>query len=160
MTAHRLLLLRHAEAGFGGSDKDRPLSPRGRSQAEDVGQTIRLLRPSRVWCSPTKRTLETAELLAIGLPLEIKEDLYHGHADGMIASLAALEESDESVLLVAHAPGVPDVVHELAAKDSDADAMRTLSMGFPACTLAVIAFDGEWTDVPLGRVILARRSPL
>ena len=75
-----LYLLRHAHAGnperWSGPDEDRPLSARGRRQAERLGAFLadRGLRPDAILTSPKARALETANLVAHALGGEPRVD--------------------------------------------------------------------------------------
>ena len=69
----RLILFRHAKAerdSESGDDFDRPLAPRGRSEAKAMGEQLAALgfRPDLVLISPALRTRETWELAAEALP--------------------------------------------------------------------------------------------
>lgn len=81
-----VLLLRHGEtiltpqrrfSGTGGGDL--PLSPVGREQAQQAGQSpaLRSAAISAVLCSPLRRCVETAEIVAtqLNLPVRVDEDL-------------------------------------------------------------------------------------
>jgi len=66
----RLFLMRHAQAGAGIPDSQRPLTDLGRAQAGSVGRLLRGLRAanSGLRCSPALRCRETAALLGAGEP--------------------------------------------------------------------------------------------
>ena len=61
MTAHRLVLLRHAKSSWEGDldDVDRPLNARGRRDADAAGRWLaqHQLVPDSLLCSPARRTL-------------------------------------------------------------------------------------------------------
>jgi len=71
-----LLVVRHARAGrrsaYDGDDLDRPLSPRGRDQAEDLVPLLAGYRPRRILSSPAGRCFETVRPVAeiLGLSIE------------------------------------------------------------------------------------------
>ena len=65
----KLILMRHADAVDEGpliDDGARYLSPRGRTQALDVGEQLGAALPDVVWASPFARALQTAELVLRG----------------------------------------------------------------------------------------------
>ena len=57
-------LVRHGDCYEGMADgPDPPLSPTGRRQAEKLAERIKRLEFAAVYCSPSRRTLETAQLI-------------------------------------------------------------------------------------------------
>src|SRR6266571_8199099 len=79
----QLYLLRHAHAGdpakWKGDDALRPLSEKGRGQAERLGAFLaaREFKPGAIVTSPRLRALETAEIVgrAIDMAVEVDERL-------------------------------------------------------------------------------------
>ena len=75
-----LHLLRHAHAGdperWHGDDAERPLSDKGRRQAERLGKLLRGVdeAPDLFITSPKVRARETAELVAAALEVAVVED--------------------------------------------------------------------------------------
>jgi phosphohistidine phosphatase len=73
----QLQLLRHAHAGdpekWRGPDEARPLSEKGRQQAERMGRFLAAagFAPDAILSSPKLRALETAQLVAAALKLEV-----------------------------------------------------------------------------------------
>ena len=105
-----LLLLRHAEAEpVVRSDAERVLTAEGREQAARVGAYCRThgLRPKLVLASPYRRTVQTAEIVAAGLP-EVATATDPFLASGMepeqaFESLRSYQEHD-CLMLVGHQP--------------------------------------------------------
>jgi phosphohistidine phosphatase len=117
-----LLLLRHAEAEAappGASDIDRTLTERGRLEAMDAAQCIAQAGVSidAILVSPSRRTRETAAIVAAQLNLSVPVDhepvLYLGAPDALRRSLNGCRARAQSVLLVAHNPGISELAHEL-----------------------------------------------
>ena len=120
-----LLLMRHAHAADRGpTDFDRPLSDRGEREADAAGDRLAAagLFPQTILASAAVRTAETARRLAARLfrddpanapPVRLLQELYCGTPADHRAALAACGGSD-SVLLVAHNPGVADHLEQLA----------------------------------------------
>ncbi len=101
-----ILVVRHARAGrrsaYQGDDRDRPLSPRGRAQAEALVGLLDGYRPRRILSSPYVRCYETVRPLseALGLPVESVDELGEGSGP---AALALLERmAGESAVLCTH----------------------------------------------------------
>jgi phosphohistidine phosphatase len=107
-----LWLLRHAEAADGFPDDDRPLTPRGISQAEAAGRALSLLGTHIDSClsSPKVRARQTAELACEPLGVEVTiEPRLSGEpfdANDLIAGLG-------DVLLVGHDPSFSLTLHDL-----------------------------------------------
>jgi len=84
MTAERtgldLVLVRHADAGdpaaWSGPDAARPLSGKGRKQAQRLARFLREigLEPDAIITSPKIRAAETAAAIAEGLGIDVRTD--------------------------------------------------------------------------------------
>ena len=102
--------MRHATAEeSAGSDALRPLSERGRREAQEAADAIREreARPVVVLTSPRLRARETAEIVgrALGVPVELREGLNCGAtAAAYLDALRPVEGRD--VLVVAHNPEI------------------------------------------------------
>lgn len=116
-----LHLLRHAHAGdpgaWDGPDAERPLSDKGRAQAERLGAHLAAIgfRPDAIISSPKVRALETAEIVAEHLDLSVSVDDRLGRMVGpedIVESLAAAGAPQRPVL-VGHDPDFSDLVSTL-----------------------------------------------
>lgn len=158
-----LILLRHAEpepGGAGQDDRERPLTERGREQAQEVGRWLREhgFGCDEVMCSPSLRTRETMQELAeAGCPeaeVQIEHRLYNATADEVLA-VARESTGDANVLLViGHAPSLPTAASLLADGEGDDEAHERLSNGFPPGTAAILRFSGPWEDLAYGAAVL------
>src|SRR5690348_11933945 len=105
----QVFLVRHAEAIDATphhADGDRHLTAAGRAEARALGQRLRWYdcRPTAMWTSPLVRAVQTAELVAAGLPWNGLIDSVPalapgGNAHEIEAMLRALP-SDGAVFLV------------------------------------------------------------
>ena len=162
-----LILLRHAKSDYPGgvADHDRPLAKRGRHQAELAGAWLR----SDAWrsrvdggadpvagivggidsvlCSTATRARETLARTGIDAPVTFTDALYGATADEIIDLLRGIDDSVLALLVVAHAPGLPDTAIELAGPESDADALASAERAFPTSAIAVIDVPGSWADI-------------
>jgi phosphohistidine phosphatase len=135
-------ILRHAKAapeGAGG-DSARPLTGRGRRQADAVREHIEALKktgelPSLVLCSPAVRALQTAERVTPAIPdarLEIERVLYTEGAPGVLSWLRDMDPDEESLMLVGHNPTLLEICLVLAeppdAEAIDADGLPTAGL--------------------------------
>jgi phosphohistidine phosphatase len=109
--------MRHAKAepGVPGqTDFDRPLAPRGREDAEQMGRAIAKLGgvPDAVISSPAARAKETAEIAARAMKFEgtirMARDLYDESGEAWLVALRALPAGAGSALVVAHSPGIAE----------------------------------------------------
>jgi phosphohistidine phosphatase len=104
--------------------------------------------PDVVLCSPATRVRQTVAALRLAAPVVVTDALYDAGGDEIIELLRALEDSVQQVLVVADAPGLPAVVHELADPDrSDPEALARIERRFPASTLASLDVAGRWADL-------------
>jgi len=113
-------LLRHAHAGdperWDGPDASRPLSRRGRRQAERLGAFLvgAGVRPDRIITSPKVRAAETAAIVGTALGLEPAED--ERLAEGCdLADLDALLRASvaRELMVVGHDPDLSELLSEL-----------------------------------------------
>jgi phosphohistidine phosphatase len=118
----QLHLLRHAHAGdpmkWGGPDDVRPLSEKGRLQAERLGLLLAEAEfdPDAIASSPKLRALDTARLVAtpLGLPVRVVEALGGPlDVDAVEALLTSLGNPSRP-LLVGHDPDFSELAAELA----------------------------------------------
>ena len=107
----RLHLLRHAHAGDAfewiGDDDLRPLTKKGRRQAERLGSFLEAhaVRPDVIITSPLVRARQTAEIVAEALGMTVKVDRRLGGGFGKRELWAVLDEAGApEVLLVGHDP--------------------------------------------------------
>lgn len=151
----KLLILRHAQAlgtEVGGSDKTRKLSPKGFQDAQALGRLMvkERLIPDLVLCSTATRTRETLD----GVLEEVEADkvdyldrLYNADYDTLLGALRELGEEPESVLIVAHNPGIHTLAARLANDDGSVHVDR-LSMSYAPATLTVLECDiNDWADL-------------
>ena len=154
----RVLFLRHAKANWpepGMRDFDRPLAPRGMTDAGDIGAIMRAggYHPDRVICSAARRTRETLRQIAGQLQISsdrqtFTDDLYDSDAGRYLESVRSAGDGVETVLVIGHNPMIEDIASALAA-GGDENAMQRLDRGFPTSGLAVIKIDGPLRDVAL-----------
>ncbi len=171
--ARYLWLLRHGKAAsdapWGGRDRDRPLTGRGRRDATALGKRLagedpvlgltRVPGPQLVICSAAVRTRQTAGLVveAVGdrLPLDSLDALYGADTDVVLRYIREVDEGVGSVLVVGHNPTIYQLAWELLADGRDGrergDRAVLESRGFPTCALAVLALGvPSWEDAADG----------
>lgn len=152
---HVLYLMRHAKAEVlrpGEDDSQRQLIDRGRRQARCVGDWLaeKGARIDRVLCSEAVRARQTLEHLDLSAPTDFTWDLYNAGAERILEQLHEVDESVGTVLVVAHAPGIPALTWDLAEPIiSDQDAKATIAHHFPPSTTVRLEFLGRWRDLDL-----------
>jgi phosphohistidine phosphatase len=156
----RLILMRHASAGHGDVDRERPLSAKGAAEAVRMGGALAGLaahgfRPERALVSPARRTRETFEAVrgALGAPpLEAveHESLYLASAGRLLARLQQLPEPTAQVLLIGHNPGLAELALRLIGRGSE-EARRRAARGLVPAACAALRIDAErWRDLAPG----------
>ena len=144
----RLILLRHAKTerrAASGEDIDRALTDEGGRAAASVGHALAAagLIPDLALVSPALRARQTLDAAAPALPdmrLQIRPELYDAPAEVL---RAAAEGADgDTVLLIAHNPGVGALAHALiqACVAADVEARTAIAQGFPTATAAAFEF--------------------
>lgn len=157
-----LYLLRHANAeswSGGRGDHARDLTDFGRAQAREAGQALAAAGVQLIICSSASRALQTAEGLGLPVPIVASDDLYNCSPDMILDELSAVDDGVGVVAVVAHAPGIPALAHELAqGTDSVAEALAVIDSHFPPATLVGLEFDGPWSELSSARLFVARRG--
>ena len=163
-----LWILRHAKAAAeptrGSHDRDRPLTERGRRDADALGRRIAaevpplgldgVGAPELAIASSAARTCETAELV-LGprgdrVPLDLYRSLYDADTDTVFTYLREVDEHARSALIVGHNPTMYLLTEELLA-DGSPDRGTLEAAGFPTCALAVLELHVvAWEDVAAG----------
>lgn len=151
----RLIVLRHAKSAWPPDvpDHDRPLGPRGQRDAPAVGRWLREggHRPDLVICSTARRTRETWELAAGELggqppPVRLDERVYAATARALLDVVREAPDDAGALLIVAHNPGVQDLVLRLTG-EARADALRRAADKFPTSAVAVLSWPGPWSSL-------------
>lgn len=150
-----LLILRHAQACVargGVADQDRTLTRHGHAQGRALGRWLkrRSIEPERILCSAAVRARETAQDVAgaAGWSTDVQplDTLYNASAGIMLAIAREQPRAVDAVLLVAHAPGVPDLAALLTTRTAD------LALACEPATLIRIAFDcRDWAGLRPGQ---------
>lgn len=156
-----LIVLRHAKSAWPPDtpDLERPLAPRGRRDAPAVGHWLYAAghRPDLVLCSPARRARETWELAAAELdaPPPVRHDprLHHSGVPGLLDALHEVADDIGTLLLVGHNPELEELVVALAG-DAVGDTRQQAETAFPTSAVAVLTWDGDWTDLRPGAALL------
>jgi len=152
-TATRTLCLaRHAKAeDEAASDQARALSGRGHADAGAMGRWLVDAGHSFdiVLCSTATRTRQTWNgIAAAGVAADdVRFDrrVYDGDPALVLDLLAEFPEAVRSLLVIGHAPTIPELADQLADPEaSDKTAVAALRSSFPSGCLAVLTLQEPW----------------
>ncbi len=153
MSSRVLILMRHGKSGYpeGVADHERPLAERGQREAGLAGDWLRAHHApiDAVLCSTATRTRETLQATKIDAPVSFEKAIYGGSPHQLIDLVRIADDAAHTLLLIGHNPGIAWTAWELAANRSSPPA-EAISVKFPTSGLAVLEFDGAWTDVDTG----------
>lgn len=144
----RAILLRHASAAEAPEDALRELTARGRVEAARAGERIAALgaawAPTRALCSTALRASATLAAARPALPalahVEHDARLYLASAGELLAALQRVPEADACVLVVAHEPGLGDLVRQLARR-AEPSARAGFARGMAPASFAALDLD-------------------
>lgn len=146
----RLLLMRHATAGSSNkSDYERPLTEIGRDEAYRVGLRLSQQKriPERILSSAALRCRQTTQAVVSGLSLGIETDfesrLYNAASDGLLDAIAEVDDAHQSILVIAHNPGISLLALGLAG--TSRDRANALQRGFSPASVACFEIDADWS---------------
>ena len=154
----RLVIMRHAKSDWppGVQDHDRPLNDRGRQEAPLAGAWLREhgLVPDLILCSSAVRTRQTCELVcgelgdAATVPdPQFDDALYAASAPRMLAVINHVPDTVQTLLVIAHMPGVQELAMHLASNDSDPDAYQRAAEHVATSALMVFEVDSPWGEL-------------
>jgi phosphohistidine phosphatase len=171
-------VLRHAKAASDGpsGDVSRPLTGRGRRQAESVREHLQSLGqspkhslgqalPTLVLCSPATRARETAETVMPALPeahIQFEQVLYDEDADGVLEWLKQLDPPEPRIMIVGHNPTLHELCLILTETDSheEVEALRLPTAALVRLDEAVAGSSrgsGSWSSLTVGGATLGHR---
>ncbi len=118
----RLYVVRHADAGgrssWDGPDETRPLTKRGRHQADAIAEDLRSAGVTRLVSSPYRRCTQTLVPLAahLGVAVESDERLAEGAGGDNALTLAdELRKESEAAVVCSHGDVIPELLRILKA---------------------------------------------
>ena len=158
----RLILMRHAKAerdSDTGQDFDRPLSPRGETEALKMGQVLRDAGfiPDVALVSAAKRTSQTWGLAsqAFGsVPAEFHRSIYNA----AVFTLREMAEarSEDCVMVVGHNPSIQDLALVLLREaNASAAVIARAAAKFPPATAVAFAINAAQHPVYDGLFFVA-----
>jgi phosphohistidine phosphatase len=158
--ARRLSLVRHANAEHDSDVRDfeRPLSRKGRGEAEEVAKRFleRGRVPDLILTSAALRTRETAEIFAriLNVPprlLQAEDSLYLADGDHILASIRAMGPRVGHLMVIGHNPGISAAAISLAPE--------VVTTDLPTCgTLTANVTCAKWSLIDRRGVSDAERD--
>lgn len=159
----RLIVMRHAKAeNFAGTDHERPLTDRGRGDAEAVGAWLQQkgLVPDHVVVSSAVRAVQTWEAVSqtagfVDVPVVFEEAVFNGGPHVVMDAIRGVPDETGTVLFLGHNPAAEYLCHFLDDGEGDADAVTGLLQGFPPAAVAVLEMHVPWSELgpESGRVV-------
>jgi len=145
-----LLIVRHGPAAgktSGGSDRDRPLTPEGRSAVEALALRLKAEAPApdRALSSTARRAQETLDVILREQPstaVDLEDTLYLADVRDLLRRLRELPAEAHSVLLVGHNPGLQELAALLGGRGGD-----SITTGLPAAGAVLFDVEGEWSGL-------------
>jgi phosphohistidine phosphatase len=122
-----ILILRHAKSSWsnpGLADIDRPLNKRGKRDAPRMGALINEhdIVPDLILSSPARRARKTAQAVSKNCSydgeIDTVPDFYPGDPYTFIETLMLLPEEYQSVMIVAHNPGLEGLLYVLTGESA------------------------------------------
>lgn len=152
----RLCIMRHAKSDWSdptAQDSQRTLNERGRKSAIFLANLIveRGWTPDHALCSTAVRARSTiaplAETLGSSCAIDYRDDLYMAMPDGLLEIIQEQDDAHDTLLIVAHNPGLEMLGFQLA-NDASADAAAKMEDHFPTGTLVVFEFaTNKWSEI-------------
>lgn len=147
-----LMIVRHAKSSWDGieADIDRPLAPRGKSDAGLMAQQIRGLLPTKyaIYSSIATRAAETAWLFsqAFGFPankIQFDSRLYTFDERELETVIRSFDDRDQNVILFGHNEAITNFVNKFG--DVMIDTVAT--SGFVKLAFAA----DKWAEIDNGK---------
>jgi len=146
-----LILLRHAKSDWkddSQADLDRPLSDKGKKNAQKVGKWIlqNNLIPDLILTSPAKRAQQTLRRICseCGSQTIVVDELYNANLETLKQILANAPQV-ERLMIVGHNPGLERLFNFLQQNIEERE-----SHLFPTASLAHFVLPAKWTQLHSG----------
>jgi len=153
VTTRQLVLVRHAKAGEGAIDRDRPLADRGVAEAPALGRWLARQRivPDRVVVSPARRARQTWDLAAAELrkaaePV-LDDRVYDNTVEDLLEILRQTPAEVTTLAIVGHNPGIQELAIALDDGRGDDAARTELATKYRTNGVAVFDVSDPWTEV-------------
>lgn len=147
-----LFLIRHAKTNWDETDENgqHPLSQKGKKQAYRLGEWMKSknILPDAVFMSSDIRAIQTFRRLKLNSSSTYSEknsSLVEASIFDLVHFLASIPEQYKKVAVIAHDPGLEDLVEYL---ESGEQCTNKDSCLFPAASLAHFVMPHSWQSLP------------
>ncbi len=150
----RLYIIRHAKSSWKHqvSDLKRPLKKRGVTDAEVISKHTNKLfnTPDIIFCSPSKRTTQTASIFIkswelSSVTINYINDIYDFSGENLIKTIKECNNDANSAMIFAHNFAVTEFVNTFGTIDVNS---------VPTCGFVVIDFDIDaWKNLAKGKTV-------
>jgi phosphohistidine phosphatase len=144
--------MRHAKQSAEGlSDHERPLTEAGRRDAQRAGRRLaqEAPLPACILSSTARRCQETWEAVSVALASSLVPDfdglLYNASPGELLQAIAGTDEGVDTLLVLAHNPGISMLAIQLAGIDEPN--REALQLGFTPATTARFNVAGPWSTL-------------
>lgn len=139
--AKQLIIVRHAKADWGDfdlKDFDRPLSPKGHTDAPKMGNRLvaHNIKPNMIVSSPALRAFTTAKYFASGWQMDTEQLttnalIYEASVQTLLSIINGFDDRFDKIALFGHNPGLTDLLNYLT---------NEYIANLPPCGVALIEF--------------------
>jgi phosphohistidine phosphatase len=149
-----LVVMRHAKAEQSGpSDFERQLTDRGIVDATEAGQWLasRGVEPDLALVSSSVRTQQTWEACNEGGGWDLEgtpeDSLYEAGTESALDLIRETDDLIRTLVVVGHNPTMASLATLLDDGEGDDEASNEITIGYPTSAMAVVTFDGDWSDL-------------
>ncbi|MFB9055615.1 histidine phosphatase family protein [Mariniflexile ostreae] len=151
-----LIIVRHAKSSWDYDviDHERPLAPRGESDAKLVSEDLKLKLspPDLILCSDAKRTRATAHIFLKNLNFNedamlLNHDLYDFAGYNFLEVIKSCNNSVNTLMVFGHNHAITDFVNTFGDKPVE---------NVPTSGTIILEFDiAKWNDLKPGKMLLS-----
>lgn len=134
-----LYIMRHAKSDWSGADTrdfDRPINARGEKDAQGIGQWMadNDKIPQHIISSSAVRAKQTTALVLEAFTdcapekVSYQKDLYLADLETLLECIQKYKKGVNSLMIVAHNPGLEELVHYLSTQSAKLKSMTTANL--------------------------------
>jgi phosphohistidine phosphatase len=149
----RLVLIRHAKAGDGLTDHERPLADRGRRDADRIGRWLQAggFSPDGAIVSTALRARQTWQGLAGELQdaptPNFDNRIYDNTVDDLLDLVHLVDDGVTTLALVGHNPAMQELTIHLDGSHGTSELGRAVRGHFPTSAVVVVDVQTAWAHL-------------